>query len=84
MRDGARAEDPDGSGVAPCGSGDGDIADADAERGRDLFRRNAVGHQRRDRAFARALGINRAELDEPVERIVGHVGDVYAVGHAPA
>ena len=84
MRIGRRAEDPDGSVVAPRGRRHGDIVDVDAECARDLFRRDAVGHQGRDPAMAQALGVNRAELDEPIERIVGDVAEVYAVRHAPA
>ena len=80
----AWAEDPHGSRVAPRGRRHGDIARADAERTRDLVCRDAVGHEGRDLAMARALGINRAELDEPIERIVGDVADVYAVRHASA
>ena len=34
--------------------------------------------------MAAALGVNRAKLDQPIERIVGDVADVDAVGHAPA
>ena len=70
MRIGRGAENPDRSSVAPRGRRDGDIADIDAERARDLFRRDAVGHQGRDPAVARLLGVNRAEFDEPIERIV--------------
>ena len=70
--------------VAPRGRRHGDIVDADAERSRDLLCRDAVGHEGRDLAMATALGVNRAKLDEPIERIVGDVADVDAVGHAPA
>ena len=80
----AWAEDPHGSGVAPRGRRHGDIARADAERTRDLLRRDAVGHEGRDLSMAPALGVNRAKLDQPIERIVGDVADVDSVGHAPA
>ena len=80
----AWAEDPNGSVVAPRGRGHRDIVDVNAERARDLFRSDAVGHQGRDPAPARALDINRAELDEPIERMVGDVVQVYAIRHVPA
>ena len=84
MEIGSWAEDPNGSRVAPRGRRDGDIVDVDAERARDLFRRDAVGHQRRDPAMVRFLGINRAEFDEPIERIVDAIAEVHTVRHAPA
>ena len=59
----AWTEHPHGSGVAPGGRRDRDIVDVDAERARDLFRRDAVGHEGRDFSVAAALGVNCAELD---------------------
>ena len=78
----ARAQNPDGSRVAPHGGRDRQIVDT--ERGRDLFRCNTVGHQRRDPATGRCVGINRPQRDEPIERIVASVAEVHAVRHASA
>ncbi len=50
----------------------------------DAFRRDAVRHQRRDPAIVRFLGINRAEFDEPIERVVDAIAEVHTVRHAPA
>ena len=78
----ARAQDPDRSGVAADGGGDGEIVDA--ERAGHVLRRDAVGHQHGEAATGRALDVEGTEVDEAVERIGGGAGDVHAVGHAPA
>ena len=81
---GVWGEDPNRSRVATRCRRYGDIVDVDAERARDLFRRDAVGHQRRDPAAVRFPGVNRAQFDEPVERIVDAIAEVHTVRHAPA
>ena len=78
------AEDPYGASVAPGSRRDGDAVDLDAERARDLLQSDAVGHDRGDRAIARDLGVQRAELDEPIERGVAGVVQIDPVRHASA
>jgi len=46
--------------------------------------RDAVRHQCRDAAIVRALGIDGAELDESIERVVGGVAKVNSIRHASA
>ena len=57
-----RAEDPDGSRIAHGGRGDGESIDAKCAC--NVLWRDAVRHQCRDATIVRALGIDRAELDE--------------------
>ena len=64
----AQAQDPDRSSVAPRGRRDRHIVYA--ERARDPFRRDAVGHQGRHPAVVRELDVNRAEFDKPIECVV--------------
>ena len=78
----ARAEDPDGSRISPDGRGDGEPIDAQCAC--HVLWRDAVRHQCRDATIARAFGIDRAELDEPIERIVGGVAKVNSIRHASA
>jgi hypothetical protein len=47
----------------------------------DPIRCDAVGHQGRDPALARELGIQRTELDEPIEGVSGGGAEVDPVRH---
>jgi hypothetical protein len=53
----------------------------DAKCIRYLVRRHAIGHQRRDSAILRDLGVDGAQINEPTERIIGGMVEVYAVRH---
>ena len=75
----ARAQDPHRSRIA-C-DGRGDRNPVDRQCGGDLLRRDAVRHQRRQPAIWRGLDVERAQLDQPIEGIVGRIAQVYAVGH---
>jgi hypothetical protein len=76
----APAQHPHGSIVAADRRRDRDIGDA--ERVRDLVRRDAIGHEGRDPAVLRDLGVDGAEVHEPIERIVAGMVEVYTVRHA--
>ena len=80
-RNGAWAENPDGIRVAAHGRSDGHILDMDSERAANVFRRDAVGHQRRQPALVRELDIERAKFDKPIERSVADLTEVYPVRH---
>ena len=54
----------------------------DTERLRDLVRRDIVGHQGRDPTVVRDLGVDGAEVHEPIERIVTGMAEVDTVRHA--
>ena len=52
-----------------------------AQRPRELRRRETVRHQRCDGSVWQPLGIERAKLHESIEDVVRMVADVYAVRH---
>ena len=54
----------------------------DAQRVRDLSCRYAIGHQSREPAVLRDLGVDGAEVHEPRERIIVGMAEVYTVRHA--
>ena len=54
----------------------------DTERLRDLVRRDTIGHQGSDPSVLRDLGVDGAEVHEPIERIVAGMAEVYTVRHA--
>ena len=55
--------------------------DGGAEPARDLSGRHVVRQQRRHAAAGRGFDVERAQLDESIERGLTGVADVYAVGH---
>ena len=73
-------EPPDGISVAPQGRRNRNSAGADAECFADLSWCDVIGHQGGDAALARELGIERAELDEPIEGITGRVAEIDGYG----
>ena len=76
----APAQDPHRFIVAADRRRDRDIGDA--ERMRDLVRRDAIGHQGRDPAVLRDLGVDGAKVHESKERIIAGMVEVDTVRHA--
>jgi hypothetical protein len=76
------AQDPDRVSVSSGGRGDRDIVYAKDVR--NLFWRDAVGHQGRDPTVVRNVGIQRTEFDETIEHIVADVAKIHSVRHVPA
>ena len=68
--------------IARGGGGDGESIDAQCAC--NVLRRDAVRHQCRDAAIVHALGVDGAELDESIERIVAGVAKVNSIRHASA
>ena len=76
---GARRQHPDGIGVPPDRRADREVVSP--QHLRDLRRRDAVGHQRRETAIRRRLEIQRTQFDQSIERGVTRGAKIYAVGH---
>ena len=54
----------------------------DAKRACDLVGRDTIGHESRDPAILGDLGVDGAEVHEPIERIIADMAEVYTVRHA--
>jgi hypothetical protein len=53
----------------------------DAKCVRDLVGRDTIGHESRDPAILRDLGVDGAEVHEPGKRIIAGMAEIDAVRH---
>src|SRR5690242_861375 len=76
----SRAENPDGSSITADRLGHLHVRDP--EYAGDVLPRHRVRHDRRKAAAVTLFGVERAELDEPLEHRTVGASYVHTIGHA--